>query len=267
MVHCLLPYAHSPAGISVCAVLQAPAMKQGRTSGLSRRHCMSRGHLSWPQLLAVLPGSTHSLTASAPVQSLCRATSVPVNWPTVRLSRPGFRGAPRLWDTPALDACCLPVGLLLQAALLDSAVDKPCSLSVTVLVSGQKAALPCSLKASYMDTAASLTSDCRKTCPAHQTGTGLLQKRQAADVKVACLAKRKSVYIVEFDVQASTGGTITSRGHQIGKRMHKLGLDHTPLLVLHFEVRVWELQRTGSMRSRGRQRPGRYQTNLRAWGS
>ena len=42
-------------------------------------------------------------------------------------------------------------------------------------------------------------------------------------------------------------GGITSRGHQMGKRMHELRLYYPPLLVLHFEVRVRELQRTGSI--------------------
>ena len=33
----------------------------------------------------------------------------------------------------------------------------------------------------------------------------------------------------------------------MGKRMHELGLDHAPLLVLHLKVGVRELQHTGSM--------------------
>ncbi len=50
-----------------------------------------------------------------------------------------------------------------------------------------------------------------------------------------------------LDADPSTGETATSRGHQMGKRMHELGLYHAPLLVLHFEVGVWELQHTGSV--------------------
>jgi hypothetical protein len=34
---------------------------------------------------------------------------------------------------------------------------------------------------------------------------------------------------------------LTSRGHQPLQSVHNLGLDHTPLLVLGLEMRVWKL--------------------------